>query len=406
MNTRWLSAVDASLLLGLAACASPGLPPGGPERHVPPAITSIQPDTNSVGVRGSEFVIHFDEVIAEHPSNASSLTDLVLISPRSGAPRVDWHRSSISIRPSKGWKRNTAYTVTLLPGVADLRGNVLRTPTVVTFSTGPSIPATVLSGTIFDWLTGIPSNSGLVEAHPLNDTTTVYIAASDSVGHYSMRGLPVAQYAVRGFIDANRNRALDPSEAFDTTGVYLKDTLNLELLAFAHDSTGPKLANVRTTDSVSIRATFDTPLDPRLTLATTDFRLTGPDSAGIAIVSVKAFRPDTALTASPVPAVTQSAIPIPQRRPTRATMVLPKPTRPLLVRDIVLVVATPMRPGVTYRLTALNATGPTGKKLSSDRTFELPKAVPRPDTTAGKKPAAARPVPPVARPVHAGSATR
>lgn len=402
MSVRSTTALYATTLLGVAGCASPGLPPGGPERHVPPAIVRIQPDTNSVSVRGREFVIKFDEVISERPSNASSLADLVLISPRSGAPRVDWHRSSISIRPSKGWKANTAYTVTLLPGVADLRGNVMKTATVVTFSTGASIPDTHLSGTIFDWLTGIPSNSGLVEAHPVNDTTTVYLAASDSIGHYSMRGLPPAQYSVRGIIDANRNRALDPSEAYDTTGVYLKDSLNLELLAFAHDSTGPKLGNVRPGDSVTVHATFETPLDPRVPLTTSEFRLTGPDSTGIAIVSVKPFTPDTAVHAPTAPPVTQSAIPIPLRRPTRATMILPKPTRPLLVREIVLVIATPLRPGITYRLTALNATGPTGKKLSSDKTFELPKPVAHPDSTSTKKPATTN----IAQPGHVDGRSR
>ncbi|MEO7041671.1 MAG: Ig-like domain-containing protein [Gemmatimonadaceae bacterium] len=405
MKARRAAAVYATMVLVVAACASPGLPPGGPERHVPPAIVRIQPDTNSVNVRGREFVIKFDEVISEHPSNASSLGDLVLISPRSGAPRVDWHRSSISIRPSKGWKANTAYTVTLLPGVADLRGNVMRTQTVVTFSTGTSIPQTTLSGTIFDWLTGIPSNSGLIEAHTPNDTMTVYLAASDSIGHYSMRGLPPAQYLVRGIIDANRNRALDPSEAYDTTAVYLKDSLNLELLAFAHDSTGPKLGNVRASDSVTLHATFETPLDPRAPLATSEFRLAGPDSVGIAIVSVKAFIPDTAVHTPALPLAPESAIPIPPPRASRAArapMVLPKPTRPLLVREIVLVAATPLRAGVTYKLTALSATGPTGKKLSSDRTFELPKPVAHPDSATIKKPAATSAV----RTTHTGDRSR
>src|SRR5665213_4500782 len=76
------SVVNAIATVALVACASPGLPPGGPERHTPPMITRIQPDNNSVGVRGKEFVVHFDEVISEHPAGATSLNDLVLISPR------------------------------------------------------------------------------------------------------------------------------------------------------------------------------------------------------------------------------------------------------------------------------------------------------------------------------------
>ena len=114
----------AMLAAALGACASPGVPPGGPERHTPPMITRIDPDTNTVNVRGSEFIIHFDEVINERPAAAPTLGDLVLVSPRDGEPDVSWHRNAISIHPRKGWRPNTPYTVTLLPGVSDLRGNV------------------------------------------------------------------------------------------------------------------------------------------------------------------------------------------------------------------------------------------------------------------------------------------
>jgi hypothetical protein len=358
-------------------------------------ITRTQPDTNSVGVRGKEFVIHFDEVISEHPAGATSLTDLVLISPRHGAPVVDWHRSSLSIRPTWGWRSNTTYTVTVLPGIADLRGNVRTTPTVVTFSTGPSIPPTTLGGTLFDWVTGLPVNTGMVEAWPLTDTSLVYVTASDSIGHYRMRGLPVAQYAVRGYMDQNRNRALDPGEAFDTTRVYLADSLNLELLAFAHDSTGPRLGSVTVSDSVTLRAIFDTPLDPRVPVTTSQFTVTGPDSVRIAVASVKYAREETTLAAPVLPPISQSAIPVPQRRPAAAPVVLPKPTRPLLARDVLIVLARPLRAGATYRLNAIDATGPTGRKLSSDRSFTVPKPAAQPAGQPAPQ-AAPRPAAPTA----------
>jgi len=376
LRVRRSSVFNALAMLALFACASPGVPPGGPERHTPPAITRIQPDTNSVGVRGKDFVIHFDEVISEHPAGATTLGDLVLISPQRGKPDVEWHRSSLSIRPPKGWRANTTYTVTILPGIADLRGNVRTTPTVVTFSTGPSIPNTSIRGTIFDWLSGLPVTSGMIEVRPQSDTSVVYVTASDSIGHYRLVGLPPARYDVRGYADANRNRGLDPGEAFDTTVVDLADSLNLEILTFAHDSTGPKLGSVSVRDSVTLEATFDTPIDPRVPLTTAQFTLTAPDSSRVAIVSVKAMQQlDTAHATPaqpPVPAP-QSVIPVPQRRPAAAPIVLPKPTRPLLARNVIIIVAKPLQAGATYRLDALNATGPTGRKLSSDRTFTVPK---------------------------------
>jgi hypothetical protein len=366
---------------------------------VPPAIIRIQPDTNSVGVRGKDFVVQFDEVISERPANATTLSDVVLISPRSGEPNVDWHRSRITIHPDKGWKANTTYTVTLLPGITDLRGNVLMTPTVVTFSTGPSIPNTMLGGTIFDWLAGTPLSNGMVEARPLTDTTVVYVAATDSIGHYGMRGLPAAQYSIRGYADQNHNRGLDPSEIFDTTRVTLTDSLNLELLAFAHDSTGPHISNVVMNDSVTVQATFDPPLDPKIPVTASQFTVTGPDSARIAIASVTVTRPDTVRPAPPAarPVVPQSAIPIPQGQTAPVPVVLPKPTRPLLVRNLVITLGQPLRPGTTYRLNATDLTGPTGKKLSSEKTFDTPKPAPPPtDSAAAKKPAPA----PAARPIR------
>lgn len=385
-------------MLALFACASPGVPPGGPERHTPPAITRIQPDTNSVGVRGKEFVIHFDEVISEHPAGATTLGDLVLISPRNGQPVVDWHRSSLSIRPRRGWRANTAYTVTVLPGIADLRGNVRTTPTVVTFSTGPSIPNTSIRGTMFDWLSGLPIGGGMVEVRPQTDTSVVYVTASDSIGHYRLVGLPPARYQVRGYADGNRNRGLDPGEAFDTTRVDLADSLNLEILAFAHDSTGPKLGTVTVQDSVTLRANFDTPIDPRVPLTPAMFTLTAPDSSHIAIASVKVMQQDTthpAPVAAPPPTA-PSVIPVPQRR-APPKIVLPKPTRPLLVRDVIIVASKPLQAGATYRLDALNAMGPTGRKLSSSQTFTVPKPEkPATPSASPAKPAA----PDTARPVQ------
>jgi hypothetical protein len=388
-------------MIALVACASPGLPPGGPERHIPPVIVRTEPDTNAVNVRGKQFVIHFDEVIAERPGSAASLNDLVLISPRNSAPEVDWHRSSLSIHPHKGWLPNTAYTVTLLPGIADLRGNVRTTETVVSFSTGPTIPATSISGELFDWLSGLPVNTGMVEARPSTDTALVYLTASDSVGHYRIHGLPAGQYQVRGYVDGNRNRALDPGEAFDTTRVYLKDSLDLELLAFTHDSTGPRLGTVAVEDTVTLRAIFDTPLDPRLKLDPTHFTLTASDSSRIAIVSVAPARPDTTRATPNVQPLSQSVIPIPPRRTAAAKLVLPKPTRPLLIRDVIIVVAKGLRPGASYKLTAINAIGPTGRTLSSDKTFaipNLPKSAPR--DTARKPASVPHPAVPSGRPAQ------
>ena len=125
------------VVLSAAACASPGMPPGGPEDHVPPKLVSVSPDTNATNVRASSVTFRFDEVVSERPGAASSLDKLVVLSPSDGAARVRWRRSRIQVRPRRSFRPNTTYTVTLLPGIADLRGNIHTTPFTTTFSTGP-----------------------------------------------------------------------------------------------------------------------------------------------------------------------------------------------------------------------------------------------------------------------------
>lgn len=383
-----------AMLVALGACARPGLPPGGPERHTPPMITRIRPDTNTVNVRGDEMVVDFDEVISERTGGASAdLSDLVLISPRDGSPVVDWHRSSITLHPRHGWRKNTAYTVTILPGITDLRGNVRGNTVAVTFSTGPTIPATTLTGTLFDWLMGSPVVSGLVEARPVTDTTVIYVGVTDSLGRYRLRGLPAAQYMVRGIIDRNANRGLDPGEAFDSTRINLADSLSLELLAFAHDSVGPRLSTVAPQDSVTLRANFTTPIDPRVALTAAQFFVVGPDSSRIAATAAVPAAADTTSRTTPLASKVQpqsggtaggSVVPVPQPA-RRGAAPLPKPSLPLLFRDVVITLARPLRSGATYRLHATDLHAPTGRVATSDLSFQVPNFAP-PDTSKAHAP--------------------
>src|SRR5262249_4599229 len=139
---RRLTALAVSAVAAFSlACASAGAPPGGPDRHTPPEIVSISPDSGATkaDVRSVEF--KFDEVVSERPSGVGTNLDaLFLISPRDGSPNVGWHRNRITVRPRNGFRANTAYRVTMLPGLADLRGNVRKTATTIAFATGATFP--------------------------------------------------------------------------------------------------------------------------------------------------------------------------------------------------------------------------------------------------------------------------
>lgn len=393
----------AALVLGAGACASPGVPPGGPERRTPPMIVALTPDTNAVNVRARSLIFEFDAVVSERPAaqGAATLADLVLVSPRDGAPVVDWGRDRISVRPRRGWRRNTTYTVTLLPGVADLRGNARNTATEVTFSTGPAIPPTAITGRVFDALTGAAVAASIVEARPALgpavDSTLVYVATTDSLGAFHMRGLPAGSYRVRGFVDQNRNRGLDPAEPFDSLSVALRDSARLELLAFVHDTTGPRLGSVAVVDSVTLDATFDLPLDPAQPLAPAQFAVLASDSLRLPVRTVRGI-PDTVASGAPPPvsvtAVTgapPSVVPIgpPQAAAPSRRASAPRPTRPLLFRRVRVTLGAVLRPRAEYRVRVTGVRSATGRAATSDRTF----TVPAPSTARDSVGARARPRP-------------
>ena len=360
-------AVFASL--ASAACASPGTPPGGPVDTQAPQVVDIAPDSGRTGVTPRDVIFRFDEVVSERPTGAASLSAMFLISPREGEPRVDWDRNEIAVRPRRGWRANTAYTITMLPGISDLRGNVRNTGAVTIFATGATIPAGRISGVLFDWVEARPLPRGLIAANPVSDTSVVYLTATDSAGNFVIANLPPAQYRVRGIIDANSNRGLDPREAWDSAIVQLADTAVIELLAFTRDSVGTRLQAVNLRDSVTLELVFDNPISIATPLTAANITVRAADSVSVPVASVSPPPPDTTLPAT--------------RRPSRAS-----PHRSMIVK-----VSRPLAPGVTYRVSVANVANLIGVVRSSDRTVTVPPPAPAPATAAPPPPP-----PPVRRP--------
>ncbi|HEX3866661.1 MAG TPA: Ig-like domain-containing protein, partial [Gemmatimonadaceae bacterium] len=204
-------------LLLVGGCASAGQPPGGPERHTPPEIVSITPDSGETNVKDKVVEFRFDEVVSDRSGSGGGMLDgLFLVSPRTGAPNVSWHRSRITVRPKGGFRANTAYSVTMLPGIVDLHNNVLKVPTTVVFATGTTFPKFDIPGRVFDWSAQHVAPGAYIEATLKTDTTLVYIAATDSAGQFDVGPLPEGTYSVRALIDQNNNRMLDRNEKWDS----------------------------------------------------------------------------------------------------------------------------------------------------------------------------------------------
>jgi Big-like domain-containing protein len=373
-----LRRLTAAVVLGLG-CASPGMPPGGPPDVAAPQLIATIPDSGTLGVSPKEVIFRFDEVVAERPPSATTLDDLFLISPRDGTPRASWHRDAISVRPRSGWRPNTPYTVIMLRGIADIRGNVRNTGASTFFSTGKTIPRTRLTGRVFDWIAGTPAGGALVESFVKPDSLHPYMALADSTGAFAIEHLPPARYTVRAYLDRNKNLGIDPGEPWDSVSVNVADSATATLLMFAHDTVAPRIRDVSLVDSVSVRVLFDKPVNPAQTLTAANFAVIGPDSVSIPIVSAGAPPKDSvARPVNPPPGAPRPAAPAIPPRGDTATAAKPVMPRPSPITEIAVKLQRPLAPRRTYRIRAIGIRGLLGHTGDSERTLTTPAPPPAP----------------------------
>lgn len=423
----------ALVAAGASACASAGAPPGGPEDHAPPQIVAISPDSGETNVKIRSVQFTFDEVVSDRPSSAAGgLDGIFLISPRNGAAQVSWRRSKITVRPRNGFRPNTAYRVTMLPGLADLRGNVRREGTTILFSTGASFPPFTIRGTVFDWAGQRPVSGAYIEAISQRDTSLVYITATDTAGIFDVGPLGADTYVVRALIDQNANRTVDRGEKWDTLTVPVTTvSQSIELDAIERDSLPPNIDNVTRIDSVTLRVTFDKPIDPTMPLQPALITLQRADSSQLDVSRVEwqatydrakqaadstrradstrarartdSLKADSARargdTTQRRPAAPPPAVANPARRGP------PPPAKPKGLppdRGIVITVSptTPITASSSYRITTRGIRNLVGHSQTVSRAFTTPKPPPPPDSTAKppatdstRRPPATRPPP-------------
>ena len=378
------------------------MPPGGPPDIAAPQLLSVNPDSGTVGVKPKEVIFQFDEVVSERPPGVTSLSDLFLISPRNGAPSASWHREAITVKPSHGWRPNTAYTVIMQRGLSDIRGNVRNTGAATFFSTGNTIPHTRITGNVFDWVSGSPATGALIESFVPPDSLHAYLAVADSNGIFVMEHMPAARYTVRAYLDRNKNQGIDPSEPWDSVSLALTDSARTDLLIFVHDTIAPRIRDIRGVDSATLGVTFDKPIDPSQTVTAANFSVIGADSAPIPISSAGPPPKDTTTRVTPtVPTPPTPARPIAGRPAGRAPARAPADTvpvvkrvmpRPIPISDIVIRLQQPLTPKSAYRVHAIGIRGLLGRTGDSERTYTVP-APPPPKPAVTPAPAPTTPPP-------------
>jgi hypothetical protein len=350
----------------------------------------VVPESGTVNFNRRVAEFRFDEVISDRGTGAAALGQLVLVSPREGALRIAYRRDVVAVRPRSGWRPNTTYTVTLLPGVTDLRGNTTKGSRRTVFSTGNAIAPFTLRGRVFDWMAERPAAVAWVEALSLPDSI-VYVAVADSTGLFTVGPLPAGSYRVKGYIDQNSNRALDRNEAWDsvvTTTSQRGVETTLELLAALRDTIPPRITAVSPIDSVTLSVDFDRGLDLAQTITPSLFSVVRADSTPVAVREALARRDfdsrEAARRAQEDSARSDTArAPRPAPQQPRAVRTgaeaAGRPSRPPPITQVVLRLGAALVPGSSYRVTANGVRNLVGRPGTTSRVVQIPR--PATDTT-------------------------
>ncbi len=255
----------------LAACANELPPPGALPDRLPPEVARIVPGRDTI-VPGfdSDATIRFTE-----PVRAQGLERTLSASPAE-AYEVKVGFSDVRMKPRDGWRDGVVYCLELPSGISDLLNNRTETAIDFCFSTGPRIADTRVTGRVIDALTGSPQPEARVLFLALPEDSTPYSALTDSEGQFRLRALPPRAYEAFGFLDRNRNFALDRVlEPNDSVRFVLPDSGRLEL-AFRlvePDTTPPVLLRAEAVDSLTVQLEFDDallreqPSTPRVTVS-------------------------------------------------------------------------------------------------------------------------------------------
>lgn len=258
-----------SLLLGTAAagllvgCATPVAPSGGPADTVPPTLLGSLPASGTTRVTDRVLALQFSERL-----DAASAPRAVRVTPEAdGAvpPRVTVRGNSLVIE-LPALREATTYVVTVGTDLADARRVRLAAPVTVAFSTGDTIDAGQIEGTVREPVAGAPVGGLAVWAYATSTRPgdpTVADSATDvrqrapdyrtetgTDGRFRLAYLRPGPYRLLAVADANRNGRADAGEAFalPPRAAVEADTVlrgAVDLFVTTADTTAPSVRAVR-----------------------------------------------------------------------------------------------------------------------------------------------------------------
>ena len=217
------------VVIGFYACASTGMPDGGPYDETPPKFVRATPEPNATNNKRSKISIEFDEYIKlDKPSEK-----VIISPPQKEAPEVKVSGRRVLVEFFDTLQENTTYTIDFGDAIVDNNEDNPLGNFAYAFSTGESIDTMEVSGTVLNAQDLEPVKGIQVGLHKdLHDSAFtklpfVRISHTDSRGHFTIRGVAPGTYRIYALMDGNQNYLFDSK----TEAVAWQDSLIVPSMA-------------------------------------------------------------------------------------------------------------------------------------------------------------------------------
>lgn len=233
--------ISVFLLLVIAGCANIVSPSGGPRDVSGPSLVEVSPADSLTNTRVGVLKLRFDEYI--------SLSDLsqIQISPLLRLPlSISSKYKTVTVKIADSlFQHNTTYTISFGNAIKDLHENNPFGNYTYLFSTGAYFDSLEVNGQVINAATGLPDTSAkiLLYEATVSDSAVVrekpmYVSSVNSMGGFSVKGLPARPFRLYALRDANDNLTYDGDEewiAFLAELVMPGDSMRYELRLFPGD---------------------------------------------------------------------------------------------------------------------------------------------------------------------------